>query len=302
MFRYLERSENVARLLDAGFRIALTRSESADQEWASILSTIDAREAYDAQHDGYAAGAVINFLLRDTSGPTSVLSMAEAARTNAREVRTALTREVFEATNENYLNLKDLLARPVRERDLPAVLRAIRQQSALVRGALHGTMLRNDIYSFARLGTFLERADNTARILDVKYYVLLPSMAHVGAAIDNVQWETILRALSALQAYRWLQKDEVSPTAIGEFLILDPRMPRSLAFCCQAIAENLELISREYGERPPAVDFAQEHRRRLVGSTIQGIMEEGLHEALENFIGVNNTLAAQIERDYRFYE
>jgi len=302
MFRYLERSENVARLLDAGFRIALTRSSSAQQEWASILSTIDAREAYDAKHDVYAAAPVIDFLLRDRAHPSSVMSMLEAARTNAREVRTALTREVFEATNESYLTLKEILARPVRDRDLPEVLNTVRKQSALVRGALHGTMLRNDIYNFARIGTFLERADNTARILDVKYYVLLPSIAHVGAAIDNVQWETILRAVSALQAFRWLNKDDVSATGIGEFLILDPRLPRSLLFSCNIMLENLNLLSQTYGERGPAVDLAEQHRSRLANRTIESIMDEGLHETLENFIAANNALAVQIERDFRFYE
>lgn len=302
MFRYLERSENAARMLDAGFRIALTRSAAADQEWASILTTANARADYDAKHEGYAADAVINFLLRDKSHPASVLSMAEAARTNAREVRTALTREVFEAINETYLTLKDMLARPVRDRDLPAVLNAIRQQSALVRGALHGTMLRNDIYNFARLGTFIERADCTARILDVKYYVLLPSVAHVGAVLDNVQWETILRAVSALQAYRWLARDEISATGIAEFLILDPRLPRSLAFCCGAIAENLNQLANEYGERGAAQEMADGLKAALTARTIESIMEEGLHETLEDFIASNNDLAVRIEQDYRFYE
>ncbi len=302
MFRYLERSENTARLLEAGFRIALTRSSSADQEWTSILATIDAREAYDSAYEGYAAANVINFLLRDKKHQASVLSMAEAARNNAREVRTALTREVFEATNESYLTLKDMLARPVSERDLPGMLNTIRQQSALVRGALHGTMLRNDIYNFARLGTFLERADNTARILDVKYYVLLPSIAHVGAAIDNVQWETILRALSARQAYRWLNKDEISSVGIAKFLMLDARLPRSLAFCCNMLTSNLEQLAKDYGVTGPAQELGRQHRDRLTRRAMASIMEDGLHETLETFIVANNALAAKIEQDYRFYE
>lgn len=302
MFRYLERSENAARLIDVGFRIALTRSASADQEWASILQTVDAKDAYDASHDAYGAGSVINFLLRDRNHAGSVLSMAEAARNNAREVRTALTREVFEATNESYLTLKDILARPVSERDLPGVLDIVRKQSALVRGAMYGTMLRNDIYSFAQLGTFLERADNTARILDVKYYVLLPSMAHVGAAIDNVQWETILRAVSALQAYRWLSTEEVSANGIGKFLILDQRLPRSLAFCSAAMKENLEDLAVAYGARGSAVTLADRNHASLISHTLDSIIEEGLHETLETFISQNAALAVQIEQDFRFYE
>ncbi len=302
MFRYLERCENTSRLVEAGFRIALTRNTAAEQEWMSVLDTADVRKAYDDRYSGYNGENVINFLLRDRSHPASVNSMAEAARTNARAVRTALTREVFEAVNENYLILRDALAQPVRDRDLPAVLNTIRQQSALVRGALHGTMLRNDIYDFARLGTFLERADNTARILDVKYYVLLPSVAHVGAALDNVQWETILRALSSLRAYRWLTQDKMTAQGIGEFLILDKRLPRSLAFCSAAITSNLGEIAKEYGEETPSTQLAIENETRLTSKPIEKIMEFGLHETLDAFIRSNNTLAEQIERDYRFNE
>lgn len=302
MFRYLERSENTARLLDAGFRIALTRSDAAAQEWASILRTLDAEDAFKARHNAFTARNVIDFLLRDRSNAVSVISMMESARTNAREVRTALSREVFEATNGGYLMLQDVLAKPVQERDLPAALNVVRQQSGLVRGALHGSMLRNDIYSFARLGTYVERADSTARILDVKYYVLLPSLAHVGAAIDNVQWETILRAVSALQAFRWLNKDRGSANAIAEFLLLDTRLPRSLAFCCDAIVENLEYLARDYGDRGQAQSLAVRHRDRLKNRSVADIIDAGLHETLEDFIGSNAALAAQIESDYRFYE
>ena len=187
MFRYLERSENTARLIDAGFRIALTRSTAAENEWASVVATAGVTQAYTEKYDQYVARNVIDFLLRDKSNSSSVMSVIEGARNNARLVRTALTREVWEATNECYITLKDLLSHPISERDLPETLNTIRQQSALVRGALHGTMLRNDIFDFARLGTFLERADNTARILDVKYYVLLPSASFVGSSLDNVQ-------------------------------------------------------------------------------------------------------------------
>ena len=139
---------------------------------------------------------VIDFLLRDAAQPVLGHVCIAAARQNARLVRTALTREVWEAVNDTYMILKQTLSRPVLERDLPEVLGMIRQQSALVRGALHGTMLRNDMFDFARIGTFLERADNTARILDVKYYVLLPSISQIGSSLDNVQWETILRSVA----------------------------------------------------------------------------------------------------------
>lgn len=302
LFRYLERSENTARLVDAGFRIALTRSATADREWESVISTAGVREGYLARHDVFEASAVVDYLLRDRANPSSVLSVISTARDNARTVRTALTREVWEAVNECWLALSDALSRPVRERDLPAVLANIRQQSALVRGALHGTMMRNDVFDFARLGTFLERADNTARILDVKYYVLLPSLSLVGSSLDNVQWETILRSVSAHQSFRWVTKGDPTPRAIAHFLILDRRLPRSLAFCYAKIADNLGYLEADYGNRPHSHTMADACFHRFQNRSIDEIVDEGLHEFLAGFIADNQALGVQIERDYRFHE
>ncbi|MFC4270704.1 hypothetical protein GQF03_03140 [Sneathiella chungangensis] len=300
MFRYLERSENTARLLDAGFRIALTRSTAAENEWASVVATAGVTQAYTEKYDQYVARNVIDFLLRDKSNSSSVMSVIEGARNNARLVRTALTREVWEATNECYITLKDLLSHPISERDLPETLNTIRQQSALVRGALHGTMLRNDIFDFARLGTFLERADNTARILDVKYYVLLPSASFVGSSLDNVQWESILRSVSAQRAYRWLNPGDINPMGIAEFLILDRRLPRSLVFCYAKIVDNLGYLEEDYGLRLDCHDMAIPILNRLKESTINSIFDEGLHEFITAFIRDNMALGSQVQQDYRF--
>jgi len=229
-----------------------------------------------------------------------VWSVIEGARNNARLVRTALTREVWEATNECWITLKDLLAHPISERDLPEVLGTIRQQSALVRGALHGTMLRNDIFDFARLGTYLERADNTARILDVKYYVLLPSASFVGSSLDNVQWESILRSVSAQRAFRWLNPGEINPMGIADFIILDRRLPRSLSFCYAKIVDNLSYLEADYGLRLDCHEMAAPILQRLKESSIASIFDEGLHEFITAFIRDNMALGAQIEQDYRF--
>jgi uncharacterized alpha-E superfamily protein len=301
MFRYLERAENTARLADAGFRIALTRSDHAEDEWASIIDTASARKAFLESGGKFDGPSVINFLLRDSANPSSVLSVTEAARNNARLVRTALTREVWEAVNETWIKQKAALARPVRETDLPDVLGLIRSQSALVRGATVGTMLRNDIYNFARIGTFVERADNIARILDVKYYVLLPSVQLVGSTLDNVQWETILRAASAERSFRWLHGGETRPLTIADFLILDRRMPRSLLYCLRKIAGNLGHLCADYGVRRPSLDAALELRDHLEDLSIEQVMERGLHEFLTGFIQSNNALARQVEEDFRFY-
>ncbi|WP_339914511.1 alpha-E domain-containing protein [uncultured Brevundimonas sp.] len=300
MFRYLERSENTARLVDAGFRIALTRSVAAEAEWASVIATAGVRDAYLQRYDTYGAKSVIDFLLRDPANSSSVMSVIDSARSNARLVRTALTREVWEATNEGWMSIKAILKRPVSENDLPDVLADIRRQNALVRGALTGTMLRNDVYNFAHLGTFVERADNTARILDVKYYVLLPSVSFVGSSLDNVQWETILRSVSAQRAYRWLSDGNANPRQIANLVILDQRLPRSLAYCAGQICENLDCLAATYGNRLASHDLAKNVGNSLAENTVESIFDTGLHQFLSAFIASNTALGHQIERDYRF--
>jgi len=300
MFRYLERSETTARLLETGLRIALTRSSAAQNEWASILATAGVSNAYAERHEQLEAGKVIDFLLRDPRNSSSVMTVVENARNNARLVRTALTREVWEATNECWMTLANALARPVSAKNLPQVLGTIRQQSGLVRGALHGTMLRNDIYNFARVGTFIERADSTARILDVKYYVLLPSVSHVGSSLDNVQWETILRSVSAMRAYRWLHGGDVNPTGIAHFLVLDGQMPRSLVFCYRKIVDNLGYLAQNYEQRHPCHERGDALLGQLQNHSIQSILDIGLHEFIGEFLRDNAALGNQIEIDYRF--
>jgi uncharacterized alpha-E superfamily protein len=302
MSRLLERTENSARLIEAGFRIALTHSSSAVDEWASILASSGAKKSYLAKHEGYSSAKVIDFLLRDKDNPGSVISLIKQARDSARTGRIALTREVWEATNEAWMNLKTALAKPVNERDLPDILGVIRQQSSLVRGAVLGTMLRNDGFNFIRLGTFIERADSTARILDVKYYLLLPSIAQIGSAVDNVQWETILRSVSAQRSYRWLNGADISALSVAEYLILHRQMPRSLAFCYAQISDNLGYLEREYGSEVTSHHIATDICDRLLGQPVQNIFEGGLHEFIIEFLVANNGLAAQIETDYNFQD
>lgn len=302
MFRYLERAENTARLLEAGWRMALTRSADAQNEWESIITTAGMKTQFEAKYDTYAPTDVIDFVLRDKDNPSSVMATMNAARTNARMVRTALSSEVWEATNESWLSFKTELARPVSERTLHDVLAALRLRTSVVRGALHGTMLRNDIFSFSRLGTFVERADSTARILDVKYYILLPTAAYVGSRVDNAQWEVILRSVSAERAFRWLNAGDSTPLAIANFLILDKRMPRSLAFCYEQIERNLAFLETEYAERQACQAHADSIRDHMDSSTIDTIFQEGLHEFLRDFIYDTTKLSHLIEEDFRFYE
>ena len=301
MYRYLERAENIARLLEAGLRMALTRGgDAATEEWKSVVSTLGLRGPYEAAQGDYSGAQVCDFVLRAKSNPESVLTMIGLARTNARRCRTSITTEVWEAINEGWMTLRDLLARQIRESNLGAALAAIRRESTLARGATHGSMLRNEIYSFARAGTFIERADNTARILDVKYYVLLPSISYVGTALDTGQWEHVLRSLSGDRAYRWLNSGRMDARSIADFLVLDPRFPRSLVFCYAALSENLAALARSHGHRGGANDLVCQAHENLIANDIDAIFERGLHEFLLEFIVANRQIAETIAEEYRF--
>ncbi|MBZ9993761.1 alpha-E domain-containing protein [Mesorhizobium sp. BH1-1-4] len=301
MNRYIERAENMARLVDAGLRMALTRTQSASEEWNSVLLSAGSDATFTQKYQDYTASNVSDFLLRDTSNPSSTMSSIETARYNARMVRTALTRETWESINEAWMALKRMLARPIDERDLPSVLDAIKRETALIRGSFYGTMLRNEIFDFSQLGTYVERADNTARILDVKYYVLLPSISWVGSSLDNYQWESILRSVSAHRSYRWVYDADYKPTNIADYLILNVRMPRSLTFCYRFLAEHLKFLSDDYGERHACHATAEKTQAMLRAGSIKDIFDAGLHEFLAGFIRDNTRLGDEIAQDYRFY-
>lgn len=305
MARQIERSESMARLIDAGLHMALTRG-NAEADWRSVLASAGASAAFalkygplDEEPDPDVA---IDFLLRDPDNPSSIRNSLAQGRANARMVRTALTRDAWEAVNEAWRRVSDDLARPVREADLPEVLARIKQQMALIRGMTDNTILRTPGYQFIQLGLHLERADTTARILNVKYYHLLPSTAWVGSPLDQTQWDSILRSVSAHKAYKWLYDADISATNIADFLILNPRMPRSLAFCHAEIADALADLAADYGTRLPCHDEADRLRRQLSERDIEEVFEEGLHEFLQGFLDDNARLAAAIARDYRFTE
>lgn len=302
MMRYLERFENTARLLDAGYRMSLTRARSAESEWESVLTTAGTRDLYLQQHDRFNTRGTVDFLVADKDNPSSLYQSIASARENARMTRTALSRDVWEAINEIWLQFRRDLAAEKYRSDLQDLLSSVRQQAALVRGSINATMLRNDIFRFVMLGALIERADNTARILDTKYYVLLPSSSSVGSSLDRVQWEMILRSASAERSFHWLYGGEINPAAIVDFLIHDVRLPRSIAYCYDEIIATLDALAEEYGQRMPAHDLAASHEAHITNSTSDAIIGSGLHEFLIDFIARNAALSRQIEQDYRFSE
>ena len=302
MYRLLERAENTSRLIETGQRIALTSLDSGEEEWRSVLQSAGSLGQFEINRDELTKDNAIDWLLRDRANPSSVLSCIETARQNARLVRTALTNEVWEATNAAYMSARQMLARKVAERDLPGVLGAMRQSTSLVRGMTHGTMLRNNIYNFTRLGTFIERADCTARIMDVKYYVLLPSASAVGTSLDNVQWETILRSVSARGGFRMEYGAGAGRREIAQFLILDKRMPRSLAFCVGKLSDNLRYLQSGMMHPGPAQLKVQTIERTYLSHDVDAVFDFGLHEYIGTFLRLLAELSGQIETDFRFYE
>ena len=301
MSRYIERAENVARLIEVGKRMSLVRADRAESEWEAIVIAAGVAAPYAARHgENHGAAQTVDFLLRDPSNPSSALAAIEAARTNARMVRTAITREVWEATNDFWLDMKDELRRPVSEAALPDVLERLRRHGALIRGAFYGTMLRNETYDFARIGTYLERGDATARILDVKYHVLLPRTEDVGGPLDVIQWEQLLRSVHVNRAYMSEYGAEYRADRITEFLVLNERMPRSLRFCARRVLAHLDHVAEEYGTRPASCDEATAIAADLDAHTLDSVFEAGLHDVLTRFIERNAALGDAIARDFRF--
>jgi uncharacterized alpha-E superfamily protein len=300
--RYIERSENMARLIEAGYRIALLPRVGDDrkQEWASTLESAGCAEQYYAKHGTLDTRNVVDFLLFDHANPSSICSCIATARRNARAQRTALTREMWESLNSTWLELQSIRPETLRPDALPRILDWIKERSAAYRGALLNTILRNDTYYFSQLGTFLERADNTARILDVKYYVLLPSTSMIGSGVDSAQWEAILRSVSAHMSYRWVYKESYRSWRIADYLILNRAMPRSLRACYGEIDQALDDLSALYGEQKPCLETAKSTLALLEMGDIDTIFQSGLHEFLLEFIGRNNRVAGEISEAYHF--
>lgn len=301
MFRYLERAENTARLLDAGLRMALTRDfVSAEEEWRSVIHAAGQNAAYRLKHGTFTGIQVWNHILRDKDNPGSVLEMMRSVRTNARMARNAISGELWSVVNESWMDIDKALSRPVGQGSVGEVIAMIRRAGTLAHGAMQNSMLRDAGYNFARAGTFVERADNTARILDMKYYLLLPSLSYVGSSLDTGQWDQILRSVSGDRAYRWLNGGQTDPRGIVAFLVTDQRFPRSLAFSHSLLRENLVSLARIHGAEGEAGALAERSSTMLANLRTDDIFDQGLHEFLLEFTRTNAEIARAIADDYRF--
>jgi uncharacterized alpha-E superfamily protein len=241
---------------------------------------------------------VIDFLVRDERNPSSVLACLETARRNARSVRTALTADMWETLNETWLEVERFQLASASADAVLRFLEWVKHRSLLFNGAYANTMLRNDAFWFVQVGTYLERADNSARILDVKYHVLLPRGEDVGGPIDHCQWESILRAFSAVRAYHWVYNERISPWNIADLLILRPEMPRSLLYCYAQITRYLDELAGQYDRRAECHRLAGETHARLRFGRIDAVFQTGLHEFLTRFVEANALLGSAIAECY----
>jgi len=298
--RYVERAEYLARILDTTLRLTTLPLAyvGSSNEWESAVATAGCANAFFEAYKEANEETVTEFLAFSTANPSSIRNCFEIARLNARAVRTALTIEMWDAINSAWLELRRWGNGPSSREEFARFLRWVLGSSLRFDGSAYRTMLRNDAYWFSRLGVYIERADNTARILDVKYHLLLPAHEPVGGPLDYYQWSAILRTVSALTAYHWVYRENIKPWLIADLLILKDEMPRSLANCYENLVQNLDHIAHAYGRQGPAQRQARTVRARLQNTKIDDIFQGGLHEFIEEFVEDNNRLGTAVTQQY----
>ena len=302
--RYIERADSLARLLEVGYRISLIPNTESGytNEWESILETSGIKNEYLKKYKIISKEKIIFFILFDPENSSSVKNCIKTARENIRMVRTAVTLEVWNAVNSSYHELdKNLKDTKNILKELPEIIEWIKKQVNLIRGTILNTQLINDGYDFLILGTYFERADFTARIINVKYFILLPSINYVGSDIDNFQWSLMLRSISSFRAFKWAYGgQEITYTKIIDFLILNMTCPRSLIFSIEKINHHLGRLSKFYKQTSTSNKKMTLMYKKIKNLNAHKITEIGLHEFLKSFIEEINFVYKRFEQKYFF--
>jgi len=298
MSRQMERAENMARILGVTSNLVLFGTKDAQQQKNLLapLSITETDEAFFASHKKLTLPALLDFMALDEKNPSSIYSCLKWARENGHAVRWQITSEMWETLNATWLELKGFKRKDIIGADATRFFDWVKDRSHLFRGVTYGTIVRGEAFNFSRLGTFLERADNTARILDVKYHILLPRVEDVGGALDYYQWAALLRSVSAFETYRTLYRDQIFPIKVAELLLLERRMPRSLAASFDQVTEALSRIVGQNDQS--AKRLASELHARLTHADIEEIFQGGLHEYLETCLDDIGELGNRIQRAY----
>ena len=297
MSRYIERAENLARLLDVTWQMSLVPQpvEVANQNWNAIIALNSLEEAFAAKYSTVNAENVLRFMVSDADNYASIHSCLRLARENAHAVRGTVTTEMWETLNSTWLEAREKTFEQLYNAGIAEFFEWVKMRSSLSRGTTLGTLLQDESFHFIRLGTLLERADNTARILDVKYHVLRPHGEEEGAT-DFYQWGALLRSVSAFEVYRKAYRDVITPERVAELLILRDDMPRSLHFCMNGVVKNLDLIANNLSDetqRQAGLLHAELHYAR-----VEDILKQGLHEWLTDFMDRIYLLGNGISKDF----
>ena len=304
MARYMERAENTARMLDVNYQTSLLpqSTDTALQGWSGLLSISELSAGFAKKYDAVSAGSVMDFMVRDEANPSSIVACLRAARENARAVRGALTTEVWETQNQTWLEFNRMLRDAAFERDPSSFFEWVKFRSHLSRGVTVGTMLQDEALYFLRIGTFLERADNTARLLDVKFQALAggdyfgPGATKEQDEVDFYHWSAILRSVSGFEIYRKVYRNVILPEKVAELLILRPDMPRSLAACMNEAVANLRLVANQQSSE--TLRRAGRLQSDLRYGRIDEILATGLHAYLTHFLDRVGDLGVGISRDF----
>ncbi len=298
MSRYIERAENAARILDVTHRMSLLIKDPSlqNQEWFAPLNITGSMFPFSGQHSIVCAEQVMHFMALDEDNPGSIFNCARQARENARAVRGSLTSEMWECINAFWIDISNFDANRLDSDGATSFFEWVKERSHAFRGTTFGTMRRDDAFHFVHMGTHVERADNTARILDVKYHILLPSVEDVGGAVDYYQWSAVLRSLSAFEAYRKVYKDMITPLRLAELVVLREDLPRSLRHSIERIQSNIKAVKNLHCE--PALRHVGRMAADLEFGSIQEIFDYGLHEYLTDFLSAVNVLAEHIQNSF----
>ncbi len=302
MSRYTERAENTARLLNVNHETSLLPQSAAVSQhgWLGVLSLSELLPAYSARHGEITPHGVMPFMVLDMDNPASIIACLKAARENARAVRGTLTTEVWETLNQTWLEISRMARGGAFERDPAEFLEWVKFRSHLSRGVTLGTMLQDEAFHFLRMGTFLERADNTARLLDVKFHAVesefFGTASERDLEYDFYHWSAILRSVSAFEVYRKVYRDVIEPERVAELLMLRHDMPRSLHHCMSEVVGNLRLVGADpVGE---TMRHAGRLRADLRYGHIDEILATGLHAFLTQFLDRVNQLGGHVSRDF----
>ena len=297
MARYLERAENTARKIQAGLHYSITSSEGNSDLLKFLIEEND-QDTFRKKFKNFSLDNVLNYLINDEENENNIKNLLHKARMNGKIVRTALTKEVSNSLNQSWNSTQKLLDPPIEINNLPDIIEKVLNTGTVFRGSVYGTMLRNDTFNFIRIGTFIERSNNTASILNTKYYRILLRKSVYVSKIDYNRWEILLRSLSAWRSFNWLSGEYLDPAAITNFLIFDERMPRSLSFCNKEILSNLSYLQKAYKNKYHSFNIAKKTQNSLTSGIIRTVHNKKLYNFIKEYLENNDKLHFTITRDF----